>query len=167
MSILGLRSTPPPTQAFVSAMADTGCQSCLAGYKVVKQLGLSTKDLIPVDLRMHAADNHDIQLLGVTILRLSGKDHSGKERSTRQVVYVTNHTDKLFLSREACTDLGIISHQFPLLGETEECQSSPLQSTHALRKSPMTTRPRNAPAQKGLSHHPFHQPYPTQPQRQN
>ena len=105
----GFNIHTPPTQAFVSAMADTGCQSCLVGFKVVKKLGLSTKDL---NLRMHAADNHDIQLLGATILRLSGKDCSGKEISTRQVVYVTNNTDKLFLSREACADLGIISHQF-------------------------------------------------------
>ena len=71
-------------------MADTGFQSCLARLIVVKQLGLYTKDLIPVDLRMHAADNHDIQLLGAAILRLSGKDRSGKEKSPRQVVYVTN-----------------------------------------------------------------------------
>lgn len=105
-----------------------GCQSCLAGFKVVKKLGLSTKDLIPVNQRMHAAD---IQILGATILRLSGKDAAGKERSTRQVVYVTNHTDKLFLSREACTDLGIISRQFPLLGEAKGSQPNQPQSVHA------------------------------------
>ena len=113
----GFEIPTPPTSAFVSAMADTGCQSCLAGFKVLKKLGLSTKDLIPVELRMHAADNHDIQLLGAAILRLTGKNHDGKERTTRQIVYVTNNTDKLFLSREACADLGIISHQFPLTGE--------------------------------------------------
>ena len=110
----------PQKQSFVSAMADTGCQSCLAGFKIVKKLGLSTKDLIPVDLKMHAADNHDINILGATILRLSGKDSKGEEKSTKQIVYVTNHTDKLFLSREACTDLGIISQKFPIVNETEE-----------------------------------------------
>lgn len=45
----GFKLHAPSTRAFVSAMADTGCQSCLAGFKVVKKLGLSTKDLIPVD----------------------------------------------------------------------------------------------------------------------
>lgn len=44
----------PQKRSSVSAMADTGCQSCLAGFKIVKKLGLSTKDLIPVDLKMHA-----------------------------------------------------------------------------------------------------------------
>ena len=103
---------------FASAMADTGCQSCLAGLKIVKKLGLSIRDLIPVDIKMHAADNRDIRILGATILRLSGK-HKGEERSTRQIVYVTDHTDKLFLSREACTDLGIISTTFPTMDEAE------------------------------------------------
>ena len=127
----GFKLHTPPAQAFISAMADTGCQSCLAGFKVVKKLGLSTKDLIPVTLKMHAADNRDIKILGATILRLSGKGPFGKERSTRQVVYVTNHTDKLFLSREACIDLGIISHQFPLMGEAKGCNPSPPQSINA------------------------------------
>lgn len=33
---------------------------------------------------------------------------------------MTNHTDKLFLSREACTDLGIISQQFPTVNKAGE-----------------------------------------------
>jgi len=70
----GFKFCSLPTRAFVSAMADTGCQSCLAGFKVIKKLGLSMKDLIPVSLKMHAADNHYIKILGATILRLSGKD---------------------------------------------------------------------------------------------
>jgi len=31
-------------------------------------------------------------------------DRLGIERMTRQVVYVTDNTDKFFLSREACVD---------------------------------------------------------------
>ena len=110
----------PRQQSFVSALADTGCQSCLAGLKIVKKLGLSTKDLIPVALKMHAADNHDIRILGATILRLSGTNDKGEKTSTRQMVYVTSNTDKLFLSREACTDLGIISNKFPAIDSVEE-----------------------------------------------
>jgi len=29
----------PQVRSFISAMADTGCQNCLAGLKVVKKLG--------------------------------------------------------------------------------------------------------------------------------
>ena len=36
-----------------------------------------------------------------------------EERFTGQMVYITDNTDKLFLSREACVDLGIIPNTFP------------------------------------------------------
>ena len=96
-------------QTPVYAMADTGCQSCQAGSNIVKKLGLSPKDLIPVTLKMHAANSNNIAILGAAIIRLSG---NGK--SSRQIVYVTNATNKLFISRETCVDLGIIRDSFPL-----------------------------------------------------
>ena len=37
-----------PSTATIDAMADTGCQSCLLGCKLIEKLRLSTKDLIPV-----------------------------------------------------------------------------------------------------------------------
>ena len=110
-------------QSLASAMADTGRQSCLAGLSVVKKLGLSTRDLIPVDIEMHAANYNHIRILGATILRLSGKNKKG-EQSTRQMVYVTDNTDKLFLSREACVDLGIIPKAFPTINDTEDAKST-------------------------------------------
>ena len=124
----------PQKHFFVSAMADTGCQSCLAGLKIVKKLGLSTRDLIPVNIKMHAADNHDIRILGATILRRSGKNNKGEEWSTRQMIYVTNNTDKLFLSREACIDLSIIPNTFPTVDQAEG--TNPANSIGATDTSP-------------------------------
>ena len=116
--------------SFVSAMADTGCQSCLAGLKVVKKLGVSVRDLIPVDIKMQAVNNDSIRILSATILRLSGKNSKGEEQSTRQMVYETDYTDKLFLSREACVDLGIIPNTFPTIGKAEETKSAnPISTT--------------------------------------
>jgi len=40
----------------IPAMADTGCQSCLVGFRQIQQLGLTKKDLIPVSMRMCAAN---------------------------------------------------------------------------------------------------------------
>ena len=98
-------------------MADTGCQSCLVGMKAMHLLGLRKSDLIPVTLRMHAANNNGIKILGAVVLRFSGRSHSGEILETRQIVYVTSDTDKLFLSREACTALGMITKNFPSVGE--------------------------------------------------
>lgn len=110
--------TPKTKTATVTAMADTGCQSCLAGIKVLHRLGISERHLIPVTMKMHAANNVGIKILGAVILRLSGKGPTGDECETRQIVYVTDNSDKLFLSREACTALGMITKGFPTIGET-------------------------------------------------
>ena len=82
----------------LSAMADTGCQSCLASMKVIHRLGLRADDLIPVSMRMHAANNNGITILGAAIMRFSGTSPSGQTLETRQIVYVTSDSDKLFLS---------------------------------------------------------------------
>ena len=63
---------------------------------------------------MHSADNHDILILRAVILKLSRKDQLGDEGMIRQIIYITDSTDKLFLSRKACMDLGIISTHFLL-----------------------------------------------------
>ena len=86
-----------PHTAQLTTMADTGCQSCLAGMKMIHLLGLSESDLLPVTLHMHAANN-GIKILGAVVLRFSGQSHSGKMLETGQIVYVTSDTDKLFLS---------------------------------------------------------------------
>ena len=91
---LGLPLKVPPTHSFINAMADTGCQSCLAGLSIVKKLGFSTNDLVPVQLKMHTADDRDLEILGATLLKLSGKDSKGAERYTKQIVYVTTSAER-------------------------------------------------------------------------
>ena len=66
---------------------------------------------------MHAANNNGIKILGAVIMRFTGKSKTGKKLESRQVVYVTRDSDKLFLSRETCTALGIITKDFPTIGE--------------------------------------------------
>ena len=122
----GFHLSIPPNIIPVDAMADTRCQSCLVGFKLVTKLGLSSKGIISVNMQMHSADNHNIPILGATILRLSGRDWLGNKRMTRQITYITNSTDKLFLSREACVDLGIIPAYFPVVGEV------PAQANHPM-----------------------------------
>ena len=47
--VLGFQPTSQQPQSVgLSAMADTGCQSCLASTTVLQRLGLNQKDLIPV-----------------------------------------------------------------------------------------------------------------------
>ena len=112
------------TPVQLSAMAGTGCQSCLASIKVIRRLGLSESDLIPVTMQMHAVNNNGIKILGAAILRFSGKSPSSKTLEIRQIVYVTSDPDKLFLNGETCTALGMITKNFPTMGETLHTRSS-------------------------------------------
>ena len=75
-------------------MADTGCQSCLVGIKAVSHLGLRAEDLIPVSMKMHAANNNSIKILGAVILQFSGKSASGNHMESRQITYVTDASDQ-------------------------------------------------------------------------
>ena len=152
------------SQILTYAMADTGCQSCLAGLKVIQRLWLTAKDLIPVHLKMHGADNHAINILGTTILRLSGKYNTGGDVTTRKMVYITNNMDKLFLSREPCTDLGIISPQFPKMN-VEVNGANPVQSINAATANTGSHSTQGCDCPKRMKSLPPLLHYHTQPQR--
>jgi len=109
--------------ASIPALADTGCQSCLTGLKVVQRLGLREEQLIPVTMRMHGANNDGIRILGALLLRISCINSTGQTVATKQMTYVTDSSDKLFLSREACTTLGIIPDNFPCAHASAFCNT--------------------------------------------
>ena len=83
---LGLSLGAPTKNTTFSAIADTGCQSCLAGMNVVQRLGLTHADLIPVKMRMRAANDNNIGIVGAVILRFTGKSESGQTHETREMV---------------------------------------------------------------------------------
>ena len=109
------RPTPSPT---TYAVADTGCQSCLAGTNLLRHLGLAKHHLTPVKLQMTAANEAPINILGALALRISDT-HGPGGMETRQVVYFTDSTQKFFLSRGACEALGVIGADFPKTGPRE------------------------------------------------
>ena len=121
----------PRRQLQIPAMADTGCQSCLASLKIIQRFGLQEKDLIPVTLHMVAASNKGINILGATIPRFSGESKSGTTLETRQITYITSDPERLFLSREACVAPGMISDQFPTVGEASLLTTPPPSDTSA------------------------------------
>ena len=133
---------PPSTGvrgSTLPVMADTGCQSSLAGVQAVRRLGIRTQDLIPVRMRMHAANERPLHILGATVLRFHGRDPGGRELQTRQLVYVTNSTSKIYLSREGCVALGLISRDFPTVGEASAIQQPEPQSDQVPRKDDNAT----------------------------
>lgn len=103
------------------AIADTGCQSCLAGTQILNRLNVDQSALLPVETKMHAADNRDIPIVGAIPLTVSAIIH-GQKKSTKQLVYITDTLkNTLYISKEGCIDLGIIEPDFPNTGATSKC----------------------------------------------
>ena len=108
----------------LTAIADTGCQSSLMSLKMLHSIGVKKSELIPVTMQMKAINQKSVEILGAVLLRLSSKDKEGKLFETPQLVYVTNSTDKFYISCETCIGLGLISENFPSTGEAAEATIS-------------------------------------------
>ena len=89
--------THPTRHAYIMCMADTGCHSCLASIKAISRPGIKRQELIPVTMKMHTANKEGINILGAAILRFSDKTSNGI-RESRQIVYVTDVDNKVFLN---------------------------------------------------------------------
>lgn len=125
--------SPTPLITF-TALADTGCQSMLGGPNLLQALHLQHNQLIPVSMKMTAANSKGIEIIGALPLRISGVSGSGKVISTRQLVYFTPATNRLFLSKHACSALGLISKNFPSIGENLEVNDSVTQPESAITR---------------------------------
>jgi hypothetical protein len=125
--------------------------------RVARTLGISEEELIPVSLKMHAANNQGITILGAAPLRFSGSNPNGEKVETRQLTYITDTTDTLFLSREACSALGIIAKGFPSVGAAS-CPASTQPNGPACDYN--DTESCNCPQRKSPPPIPMKLPYP-------
>ena len=80
-------------------------------------------------------------MLGAAILKFSSQSNSDKTPVTCQLVYIIDSNDKSFLSREACTDLGLISNQFPSVSEAlQHLGENGISNTHLAQQPPATMK---------------------------
>ncbi|GFS07404.1 hypothetical protein ElyMa_004730200 [Elysia marginata] len=89
---LGLQSTADraTNKIKIQAVADTGCQSCLAGTSLLNRIGMNISQLIPTSMKMKAANQNSIEILVALVLRITGYTDSGHPQTTRQIVYITD-----------------------------------------------------------------------------
>ena len=73
---LGCQTPPETMQSHtIEAMADTGCQSCLASETLIQKLGIKREHLIKVRLQMKTANKQQVKILGAILVRFRGTDH--------------------------------------------------------------------------------------------
>ena len=113
--------TPPPAtrrrDTNMTALTDSGCQACCMGVTQLHALGLSGRDLLQPILSLKAANTSGITIIGVVFLMITGWDRKGNKWRTHQLCYVSEDVEQLLLSREACEQLGMLSKNFPEVGE--------------------------------------------------
>ena len=91
------------------AKLDSCAQSCLWSLKDCMQAGFQKEDLIPVSLKLNAANKSSIEIVGAVIARLHGTLPDGKEISCATMIYVSPSAEGFFLSLEAMLDMGLLS----------------------------------------------------------
>ena len=91
---LGMAVNNKPTPIDITAVADSGAQTCLMSLKLIHRMGLTKKDLIPVKKRLKAANNEEITILGSTFLHIGGYDGADNFIDTPVICYVTSSTDR-------------------------------------------------------------------------
>ena len=86
------------------------------GLNNVYAMGLNKKNLIPVGMKIKVANTGGMKLLGGVFDEISGFDGKGNQRISRQLAYVAADVGRIFLSKKASEDLGIIDISFPTIG---------------------------------------------------
>ena len=97
------------------ALADTGAQMVVIGEKTVHAMGFNMKHIIPVKKKIKAANMGGLTLVGGVLVKIEGTSKQGIKRNCRQIAYVAKEVERIYLSRSACRNLGIINDDFPCI----------------------------------------------------
>ena len=128
------RKNTPIKPFIVSAMVDSGAQSCLWSLKDFLSAGFAESDLLQVSVDLVAANRSPINVAGAIILRLQGRaKDSDKESSCASMVYVSKDVNGFYLSCEAMVDLCIVPSNFPSVGAAPHVRVQPSTDCSLLR----------------------------------
>ena len=142
------------------ALADTGCQSCLAGPQLMRCLGLEKRDLIPTSLTMRSASGNQLPIIGAALMRIR------LTQSGRETRHISPKATKLYLSLSTCTDLGLIQDDFPRGQSTASIQDKQAEGTtepSLPAEPPERSQPEKEPATARPCHCPDRAPPPQRP----
>ena len=108
---------PPPDQQpiVVTAIADTGCQSCLAGMNLFHKLCLKPRHLLECKMKMRSVNDTVIPIEGAILLTIKGANQTDTTLETKQMVYITKQCNKFYLSKDTCVKLCLVPKCFPVV----------------------------------------------------
>ena len=93
----------------VSAITDTGCQTCTAGVEFLEVIACPESYLIPTRHQIVGITDSSLGIIGAVLLRIEVGGGI-----TRQMVHISKRVHGLYLSERSLKDLGVIPESFPL-----------------------------------------------------
>ena len=96
----------------------------------MQRMNISKRNLITVSQRIRDVSGQSLHIIGALPLDISGFDKEGNTITTKQLVYIANGATRILLSKRACQELGIISHDFPLIGAHKPYDTATLSLIH-------------------------------------
>ena len=95
----------------------------VGGMNLVHSLGMTKRELIPLATAVNVANNSGLSLLCGILITITGKNKHGNTRETRQLCYISEMVFTLYLTEQACEDLGIIEKEFISIGRLPEAST--------------------------------------------
>ena len=112
-----------PRTVTYPALPDTGAQMVVSGMDLVHKAGVTKRELFPVSSGIKAANSEGLKLIGGLLVTISAVGSDGITRSGSHMCYISEHVNRLFLSKKACQNLGIIGENFPEVGSADNTHS--------------------------------------------
>ena len=97
-----------------TVIADTGCQSTAIPASFAYKAGFKKKDFIPVVSKMNGAGRSDLGVQGAVVMEFTCSGLGRQTHSTKQLCYVCDRVDRVYLSRQGLADLNCIIPDFPI-----------------------------------------------------
>ena len=125
----------------LTAVADTGAQTCHSGPAILEHLGIERRHLVPTSHRIQGVTQSNLNIWGVLLAKITVGNVS-----TNQVIYICENARGLYLSESALRGLGCISPSFPK-NSASSCStlSSSQEKCSCPRRSPTPKRPSQIP----------------------
>ena len=102
----------------INIFPDSGASICLGGTKHLYKLGISKNHLIPCNKTVTAVGNHKMTCLGWIPMEFCVNNNV-----TKQALYICERIERLYFSKAACKEVGILPKCFPMASSESHVSS--------------------------------------------
>ena len=120
------QNTWPGHSPHQDAVFDTGAQMVVVPIDLLHKLKVKPDSIFPILSGLNTVTAAPVDLVGGILIRITATNpKTGISCVTRQLAYVSKSVKSVYLSRDACEDLGTISSSFPEIGSVNTIQNAP------------------------------------------